>query len=412
MKVSVLMLACVAGTAWAQQPSSPAAGGPKSFGQLTGAVVCDDSGRPGRFASVELLTDQLPRTPAVPTINPADLARGSDFSKSLSREVDSAMSTAFRAMRGSSLSTVTGLDGRFALEKVPAGTYYIIVQLEGYRSALSGLSQRERLRPDSGILAAVKSKAQKIVVRNGETTSVRVRLDRGATVSGTVTYSDGSPVSGVVPELLRRGQDGRWEIAALFGLPNRTDDRGRFRFYGLPAGQYAVQAALPTTQAVTGLGLGQVSLHMASGDALVVYSGGALRKSDITPVDLADGASRTGVDIVFPLDGLHTLSGSVVARSDHHPVNFGTIELQDSRTKESLRTLIVGEDGTFKLRYVPDGSYLLKVTSAADMEHGPGELPCPLGCKELREYASTALPLTVRGDRSGLVLQVVGPTDR
>ncbi len=66
-------------------------------------------------------------------------------------------------------------------------------------------------------------------------------------------------------------------------------------------------------------------------------------------------------------------------------------------------------DGTFKLHYVPDGPYLLKVTSAADMQHGRGELPCPLGCREIREYASTALPLTVRADRSGIVLEVAGP---
>ncbi len=411
MKISTLLiLICALGSVSAEQPASPPASRPKSLGQVTGSVICRDTGGPGRFASIELLSDQEPPTPSLPEFNPGNLARGSDFSKRLSKEVDSAMNTAFRALQGSNLTALTGLDGRFALEKVPAGTYYVIVQLEGYRSPVSGLSLRERMRPDTGTLAAVKSAAQKIVVLAGETTRIRVQLDRGAALSGTVNYSDGSPALGVVPRLLRQGPDGEWtEVSSSGPLSGAmTDDRGGFRFDGLSAGRYAVEAALPTTQATIVLGLGQLPMRMATGDALVVYSGGALRQSDIAPIDLTNDSNRTGVKVVFPLEGLHTLSGRVLAQSDHHPVNFATIELQDPQTKQSVRTMILSEDGTFTLRYVADGQYLLKVTSAADMQHGPGVLPCPLGCREIREYASTALPLTVRGDRSDLVLQVPG----
>lgn len=407
----VLIAAAAVQTAWGAPPPSTGAS-TESLGQVAGSVICDDTGRPGRFATVELLPEGGPRSQA---FDPAALAKGADFPHLTTKQIVAELSSVMRqALRGSSLSTLAGLEGRFALDKVPPGTYYVVVQLAGYLSPLASLSDRERIKPDPRTLAAVRSEAQKIVVRAGETARVTVRLDRGATLAGTVAFSDGTAAPGVVPQLLRRGQDGRWtEVGrTALGTPSMTDDRGEFRFYGLPAGQYAVKASLPTTQAVMGLGVGQMSLHMDAGDALVVYSGGALRESQIVPIDIAKAGNRTGVKVVFPLDGLRALSGRILARSDRHPINMGMIELQDPDTKEALRTALIGADGLFKMRYVPDGRYVLKVTAAADVARDRGELGCPLACKELREYASTALPLVVRGDVGGLILQVNGaPAD-
>jgi hypothetical protein len=309
---------------------------------------------------------------------------------------------------GSDLQTLTGLDGSFQLDKVPAGTYYVISQLRGYRSPLSALSQEQRMQPDATTFAAITRQAQRIVVASGQTIQARIELDRGATLSGRITYSDGSPAQNVTPALLLRAKDGGWTQVFTSALPVPTDDQGAFHFLGLPPGKYAVKAPLPTEQMIIGVGLGQMSTHLATGDALVVYSGAALQEADIKPIELAAGESRTGISLTFPLNGLHTISGTVVAAPDHHPVNAGTIELQEAGNASPLRTLQIKNDGTFALHYVLDGAYVLKVKRAADTQAPADGTPCQIRCKEIRHYQPVSMPVTVKGDVSAVTLTVSG----
>jgi hypothetical protein len=403
MKPFAFLLACLAFPLYGQQPNAAAT--PPVYGQVSGRVFWQDSGLPGRFAGVQLLAEQ-PATPSTPLIDPATLGKNPDFGKIMAAAIN-------LAMKGSNLSTVSALDGSFSLDKVPPGTYYVIAQLPGYRSPLSSFSQKERMKADPVTMAAVESAAQKIVVQAGAQTSVTVELDRGGALSGTISYDDGSPAPGVTPTLMIRGKDGQWkELGGPGPLPVATDDRGHFRFYGLAAGDYAVKAALPTSQAVIGLGASSLGMHMNLADALVVYSSGALREKDVKAIALGDGEQRDGIEVIFPIHGLHAIAGSVVAKSDNHAVNAGTLELEDSGTKTVVRMATIGEDGTFRMDYVPEGSYVLKVTSAADTEAregsdpGAGTFARMLNSKTLREYGSAEMPLAVNGDATGLVLQV------
>ena len=166
-------------------------------------------------------------------------------------------------------------------------------------------------------MKSVEDLAQKIVVQASQAAHVDLRLERGATLSGSVRYDDGSPAPGVTPILMEQQTDGKWKELSTSLLPSTTDDRGHYRFYGLAPGKYAVKATLPTIQASTGLGTGpgMVSLHMNTGDALVVYSGGALREKDVKPVEVGKGDDTDGIDVIFPLSDLHVVSGTVVAKS-------------------------------------------------------------------------------------------------
>ena len=138
----------------------------------------------------------------------------------------------------------------------------------------------------------------------------------------------------------------------------------------------------------------------------MVYSGGAMRESDVKPIEVGGTVNLSGIDLSFPLHGLHAISGSVLADSDHHAVNDGALELQDPTTKSSLRTAPIGADGSFQLHYVPEGDYVLKVTQAADRQSGPDGLPCTIRCKKTHSYASTAMAVHVKGDLRGIVLSV------
>jgi hypothetical protein len=194
-------------------------------------------------------------------------------------------------------------------------------------------------------------------------------------------------------------------------LPASTDDRGHYRLYGIPAGSYAVQAALPTSQALVGLGGGSVSMHMNLGDALTIYSGGAFREKDLKPIELGTGQDLDGIDIVFPISGLHAISGTVVAKSDNHPVDAGSVELKDPETKAMVRMTMIEQDGSFHLNYVPDGQYVLQVSSAADTEQKPGDdssgqFARLLHAKTIKSYGTADLPINLKSDSTSLVLQV------
>ena len=404
--IIVCTAAIAARVAYAAQPASSAPD-PQPLGQVAGIVTCHDSGKPGRFASVALLPEKVPATTPVSSLN---LGKDADLSTLTVKQLSAEMSAFIgAALKGSDLNTLAELDGRFALDKVPAGTYYLVVQLDGYRSPLNTLSARERLKPDAAALAGIESKAQKIVVKPGETTRVQVDLDRGATLSGTITYADGAPVLHAEAQLLHREADGKWKEVGPGepARPTMTDDQGNFHYDGLPAGDYAVKAALPTTRSITNPALDRLFLHNGSSDELVVYSGGALRESDLRPITLEDGGNRNDIAVVFPLTGLHAISGSVVAQSDHHAVNTGIVELQDPATKTTVRSMLLGQDGTFSMRYVPDGAYLLKIKNAMDVKGGADALTCPLQCKAIKGYASSATPVEVHGgDVSKLVVQL------
>jgi len=397
-------LALIVLTGGLNTPADAATDTAPTMGQVTGSVWCRDSGKPARFASIQLVPEQV--FLAVP-LDPGAADGAPDAAHNKMQALTLALKSAIKNIfNGSDLQTLTGLDGSFQLDKVPAGTYYVISQLQGYRSPLSSLSQAERMQPDATTLAAITSQTQKIVVASGQTIQTRIELDRGGALSGRITYSDGSPAPNVTPVLLLRAKDGSWTQVFTSALPVPTDDQGAFHFLGLPPGQYAVKAPLPAAQMIIGIGLGQMSTHMATGDALVVYSGGALRDADIKPIELAAGESRTGINLTFPLDGLHTISGIVVAAPDGHPVNAGIIELQQAGSAAPVRSLQDNKDGTFALHYVLDGAYVLKVNWAADTQAPADGTPCPLRCKELRRYQTVSMPVTVKDDVRAVTLTV------
>ena len=163
-------------------------------------------------------------------------------------------------------------------------------------------------------------------------------------------------------------------------------------------------------QTTTGLGA-TVAMHISMGDALIVYSSGALHEKDIKPVEVGTGDEVDGVDVIFPLDNLHAVAGSVVAKADNHPVDFGTILLQDADTKATLRTTNVEQDGVFHFNYVPEGQYLLKAAGAADTDtagnaDASNDMMRLMHSKVLKSYGDAELPVTVKSDAVGLVLQV------
>ena len=146
-----------------------------------------------------------------------------------------------------------GLDGTYLFEHVVPGEYIIIPYLDGYLSPFDKLT----LTPADTTIAAL---FEKIVVAQGSlkvgaqgTQTFNISLERGATVSGRVLYSDGSPAIQVGIELqntadpsprpgspyIQLGDIARSEF--VHSAPE-TDDQGHFRIAGIRPGTYRIAA--------------------------------------------------------------------------------------------------------------------------------------------------------------------------
>jgi hypothetical protein len=370
------------------------------FGSVSGYVYCADTNQPARLATVTL----QPAPQKVEAIS--------------GKRIDSGDQSVPPATR-------TGLDGSFSFPQVKPGTYFLLAEYAGYVSPLATLSREEiRSKEPAGINKVEKALVKVIVVANKDSAS-DVELERGAAISGTVRYDDGSPANEIQVSVLRLGSDGKAsEVSrnvgdqvrsamALRGEGLEANDVGHYRISGLPAGKYIVKATLPTEiSSYGGLFGGRevASFRSDNAGALSVYSGNVLREKDAKPLEVIAGSERDGVDITIPLLGLHTVSGLVTALADGHAINRGEVRLLRADDKSELRALDIPEDGRFNFRFVPEGEYILRVTDAADIVDEEAADPQTGSFyskgRIVHDYASVDQSISVHSDVNSLTISV------
>jgi len=358
---------------------------------VTGRVLCGDTGLPARFAVVQLL-------PARSV--PEPLARPQDFASGLQK-----------AMEGRAITALTRIDGSFRLENVMPGVYYVIPQLAGYLTPLAAQFSLEELASlDAEARRKIESSVEEIAIEPGHTLHIDLKLIRGGALSGQITYDDGAPAENVITQLFLREKNGTWKPVMVnqyrIGIvAGTTDDQGRYRYSGLPAGEYGVMATLPTTQVSVLPGTSAAAVQVHLNDALQVYSGNVYRQREMKGFSLGLGEDQSGADIIFPVSSLFSLAGHVVAGRDPHAVATGIVVLRDPVDHSDLRTAFLALDGAFSFSYLPSGSYLLHLESAADLD--PASKPSPDFAdpfaanamrRHLREYAPTDVTIMMEQD--------------
>ncbi len=349
-------------------------------GTVTGIVLCADTAKPARFATVTLTA--APR-------KEEKLENGEPLP--------------------AEESTMTDLDGRFRLEAVEPGRYYAYATLEGYLDPVRGLdfSRLEGLdRDQERELDAIKQWKDHLVevtVNAHRAADLTLQLERGAEIAGTVSFDDGSPAIGMHFQLSRKAEKDRWTDVGLalfrdWAIPAVSDGHGRFSVTNLPAGEYSVCALMPTGTQDT---------------AARVCLGNAFRRKDAATVKVKAGEILGGTDIVIPLSGFHTVAGNVTALADGHGLGHGAVQLLFADDREKARELSLEGDGEFSFEYVPEGKYILRVSGAADPEQkisetGAGDAPAAdAKPKAAGHYADKEIPLLVLDDMDDVQIQLV-----
>jgi hypothetical protein len=115
---AALVFSCL--PAAAQEQAAPQAA-PSAFTTVSGHVTCGDTGKPARFAAVQL----IPEKPQKPLASDwANVKDAKDMAKLIAKGMT-------ETQKGTGLSAVSALDGSFEMPKVAAGTYFIVAQLKG-----------------------------------------------------------------------------------------------------------------------------------------------------------------------------------------------------------------------------------------------------------------------------------------
>jgi hypothetical protein len=365
----LLLIALSTLTATAQSSAKP------GNGTVTGHVYCADTNAPARMARVRL-----------ESANDPQLHEGRNPNPSSDMPVGGIVQTA--------------IDGSFVIPNVPPGRYYVVPALPGY------LSPRLNAEDDDDALRAAATGQPPVIipkvdVQADQAASIDVRLERGAAVSGTIRFDDGSPAVGIHIGLVRIGQrkekTSNSEDVGVRGNET-TNDLGRYRISGEREGEYMVEALLSHVDLVPTANRG-TPFSDTLRSVLIVYSGDATRKSAAASFKLSPGEERTGEDITLPLGKLHTISGVVTAAGDGHPINSGNLALMSPEDKELVTDAEISSDGTFHIEAVPEGSYTLRILGAHDTMNISSE-------KVTHQYGGLEQPLKVEADIPNLVLSV------
>jgi hypothetical protein len=175
-------------------------------------------------------------------------------------------------------------------------------------------------------------------------------------ITGTVVDQAGEPMQGIQVQPLRlRRENGRMVVSDPLPDTRRlTDDRGRFRVYGLSPGTYLVVAS--TTATASGL-----DRERGHGFTKVYYPGTpSLESAQIVRVD--DGREMGGVDLSYMPTRSARVSGTAFDRSGEPLI--GQVRLVSSQRSGAVAVDPIVErvdwDGTFAFPSVPTGDYVLQ----------------------------------------------------
>jgi len=241
------------------------------------------------------------------------------------------------------VSTMTDAEGRYELTQLPAGSYHLKATRGGYVEVAYGQRRPfERGRPVELAAGAV--------LRN-----IDFALPPGGVVTGRVVDEVGEAVAQVSVSLARRRYiQGERRLVAQTG--SSTDDRGEFRIYGVPPGEYVMIATFD-------------GVDFGSKDRVryvPTYYPATPVASEAQRVTVGPGQEVSGITIALARAATATVRGLVRSSGQKSvgPVTFiAAREIGGPRADGHMAMAVVAGDGAFAIAGLLPGSYLVEARS-------------------------------------------------
>jgi hypothetical protein len=298
---------------------------------------------------------------------------------------------------------VTDEQGRFTLSHLRAGIYTLTAARSGFLDVIYGQRRPGSGRAGTPIQLGDGQRIDKLVLA----------LPRGGVISGVVTDEVGDRVAGAPIRALKaewRSGSREWQYAMTTGLV--SDDRGQYRAFGLPPGEYVIcasprddllQAAMvaeslrrrmedvQAAAVARGTQTPEQKLMMERMNAAAapelpkqayvpVCAPSSTQLSAAAPVSLDVGEERTGVDLQLQLVPIARVSGTVTWSGGRLPVGnnaddtYVSLSKPDAIPGGASYGMHVPANGQFSLMNVPSGTYTLRAHAAAPRKEGAGSM--------------------------------------
>ncbi len=362
-----------------------------AFGSVTGHVYLAGSNAPARFAKVALQPFDVK--------DPAPAGPG---------KMGAVPFTVYQ----------TDLLGAFRIDRVKPGTYYVVVNAPGCMSPFALFTKEELQNPSAEVAKRIASAVPAVRVQPNATATLTLRLRRGASLSGTVRFDDGTAFAQASVSIQKRGSDGKWAAPRATDAWGSTDTDGQWTIDGLPPGEYRVQVDLRVEEMHKSALLGDNgSSWNNSTYSLPVYLGDTVRETEAKTATLEEGQQMDGQNITVPVSRMHTIAGALVDARTGQALNAGHVALVYADSgKELVSATVDPETNTFALPFVMEGEYKLTTKDAREVRYeetgDPDNDPFHQNRKEvlLRGYGPGEVPVVVQGEMSGVTLPVEAKT--
>jgi hypothetical protein len=279
--------------------------------------------------------------------------------------------------KSDSQATITAADGKFEFHGLPPGRYRLAVSRNGYLNSAYGQ------RGPSGSGSALSLDSGQVIK------DVRLTMIASGAISGRVYDNAGEPAANIPVQAFKYSYaDGQRTLTVVKGAS--TDDRGEYRLFWLPPGQYYVGATpggsgafnsvivmastrtfhadAQTGMILTNDGSGPEKLGEAD---VPVYYPGSTETQTAALVEVKSGADISGVDLTLMRVKTHKITGSIVDSLTGQLSNIASVTLVP-RDAGFMRIRGSGpqSNGMFEIKDVLPGSYYLLTTQRLNVGNG------------------------------------------
>ncbi len=247
----------------------------------------------------------------------------------------------------------TDADGKFLLENLPAGSYYLRPEVAGFIYA--GANDDESFRGEG----------KAVILEAGEKLeNADIKLVRGAALTGRLTDSEGKPLISEQIKLETYNEKGEKTFARYnyYSGQGLTDDRGVYRFYGLKAGKYIVSFGLDAKKG----GVNESNGVMKKSYHSLTYYPSVQNEKDAKIVELNVGETAENIDLRMGKKGqAFKISGKLLNEETGKPFEkeraFVSAIPTEVEADFGFPNDSVKEDGSFELRGFLPGKYIINM---------------------------------------------------
>ena len=258
-------------------------------------------------------------------------------------------------------------EGKYKIEKIEPGRYTLNATRFGFVRQTYGA--RSNTQPGGNLTLAP---AQKM-------TGADFKMTPQGVIIGRVVDEDGDPVQFSMVQVSRaRFQGGQRRMVPAGGAS--TNDIGEFRVSGLPAGRYYLSATASRNEAMIMANIGGSAQPVSDQGYGTVYYPGTPHIAGAAPIEIQPGSELRGLELRLVKQRVIRVSGKVVGHGRQSAMIMMLPKSNDMFTVSMSRNMgQVQPDGTFDIRNVPPGSYILTSQSFDGTNRLYARMPIEVG---------------------------------